>query len=128
MAARLLLDTNVVVDFLRNRAEAVGYIRGLTDRPLLSSITAGELYAGVRDGPERMQLDRLIIGFRVVPLTREMGIEGGLYVRKYAKSHSVGLADALIAATAHGIGARLVTLNRKHFPMLTDVLVPYTTP
>jgi predicted nucleic acid-binding protein len=36
------------------------------------------------------------------------------------------LADALIAATAEADGARLATLNIKHFPMLPDVLVPYT--
>jgi predicted nucleic acid-binding protein len=34
------------------------------------------------------------------------------------------LIDALIAATAEQENARLVTLNRKHFPMLSDVLVP----
>lgn len=33
--------------------------------------------------------------------------------------------DVLIAASAELSGARLVTLNRKHFPMLPDVLVPY---
>jgi predicted nucleic acid-binding protein len=37
----------------------------------------------------------------------------------------VGLADALIAATATQRQVPLVTLNRKHFPMLQDVIVPY---
>ncbi|MFN5219653.1 MAG: hypothetical protein ACK5FE_01870 [Cyanobacteriota bacterium] len=40
-------------------------------------------------------------------------------------SHGTGLADALIAASAEAAGATLVTLNRRHFPMLADVLVPY---
>jgi predicted nucleic acid-binding protein len=63
-----------------------------------------------------------------VALTREMGVTGGLFMRQYAKSHSIGLADALIAATGKHLGARLVTLNDKNFPMLTDVLVPYIMP
>jgi predicted nucleic acid-binding protein len=37
----------------------------------------------------------------------------------------VGLADALIAATSTQRQVPLVTLNRKHFPMLQDVIVPY---
>jgi len=36
----------------------------------------------------------------------------------------VGLADALIAATAELKQARLVTLNSRHFPMVA-VEVPY---
>ena len=49
-----------------------------------------------------------------------------MHRREYGKSHGVGLADALIAATAEVVGAQLVTLNKKHFPMLDDVYVPYT--
>jgi predicted nucleic acid-binding protein len=44
---------------------------------------------------------------------------------RYGKSHGVGLVDALIAATAKLHGYRLVTLNKKHFPMLDNVLIPY---
>jgi predicted nucleic acid-binding protein len=126
MADRLLLDTNVLIDLLRRRTDAINYLQGLRDLPFTSPVVLGELYAGVRDGPERLHLDQLVrSGVRVVSLTREMGISGGLFVRQYAKSHSVGLADALIAATAQQIGATLVTLNSKHFPMLNDILVPY---
>jgi predicted nucleic acid-binding protein len=48
-----------------------------------------------------------------------------LYRRDYGKSHGVGLADALIAATAELNQATLVTLNQKHFPMIIDIMVPY---
>ena len=55
-------------------------------------------------------------------------VRGGLFRRDYGKSHGVGLADALIAATAELAQATLVTLNAKHFPMLPTVLVPYQKP
>ena len=48
----------------------------------------------------------------------------GGYCLQYRRSHGVGIPDALIAATAHVHGARLVTRNLQHFPMLDDVLVP----
>jgi predicted nucleic acid-binding protein len=60
-----------------------------------------------------------------VPVDLAVAVRGGLYRRDFGKSHSTGLADALIAATAELSGARLVTLNDRHFPMLSDVIVPY---
>jgi predicted nucleic acid-binding protein len=44
-----------------------------------------------------------------------------------APATAPGLADALIAASAEAAGATLVTLNRRHFPMLAEVLAPYAT-
>ena len=125
MAERLLIDTDVLIDYLRDRAEAVSYLESLTESLLVSVITIAELYAGVREGAERTKLDEFIRAFEIVPVDREIAIRGGLYRRDYMKSHNVGLADALIAATVEFRQAKLVTLNSKHFPMLANVVVPY---
>jgi len=94
----------------------------------MSAITLAELYAGVREGTERTALDTFVQAFTILPVDDEIAVKGGLYRRDYSKSHSVGLADALIAATAAKHNATLVTLNNKHFPMLTNVVVPYQKP
>ena len=102
-------------------------------RPLAASaITIAELYVGVRDGVERQRLDAFVEAFEVLPLDRQAAVVAGLWRRQYGPSHGTGLADALIAASAEGAGAILVTLNRRHFPMLSHhfpmlshVLVPY---
>lgn len=125
MAGRALIDTDVLIDYLRDRAEAVSYLESLTEALLISVITVAELYAGVRDGAERTRLDEFIRAFQVVPVDRAISVAGGLYRRDYLKSHNVGLADALIAATAEIHRAELVTLNSKHFPMLAKVIIPY---
>lgn len=41
---------------------------------------------------------------------------------------NVGLADALIAASAEIYGLTLATLNKKHYPMLKTVHIPYRKP
>lgn len=125
MADTLLIDTDVIIDYLRGRTDAVAYLEGLTGTQLLSAVTVAELYAGVREGNERMALEILIKAFEVVPVSDSIAVKGGLFRRDYVKSHNVGLADALIAASAEARGAILVTLNRKHFPMLSSVAVPY---
>jgi hypothetical protein len=52
-------------------------------------------------------------------------ISNRLYRREYRPSHSTGLTDVLIAATAEENGTDLATSNRCHFPMVPKVVVPY---
>jgi predicted nucleic acid-binding protein len=125
MARQLLIDTDVLIDYLRGQAEAVSYLEGLTEQTLISVVTVAELYAGVREGAEREALDSFIAAFEIVPVNQTIASLGGLNRRDYGKSHGVGLADAIIAATAEVRKADLVTLNKKHFPMLTNIIVPY---
>ena len=125
MESILLLDTDVLIDYLRNRAEAVSYLENITQAPIVSAVTVAELFAGVREGEERKILNELIKNSSVIPITEEIAISGGLYRRDYHKSHGIGLADAIIAATAEAENATLVTLNKKHFPMLRKLFVPY---
>jgi predicted nucleic acid-binding protein len=120
-----VIDARIVIDHLRGRDEARQYLRGLPELPLLSAVTIAELFAGVREGGERTVLEALLTAFRVVPIDEPIARRGGLYRRRFHRSHGVGLVDALIAATADAMGARLATLNVKHFPMFADVIVPY---
>lgn len=125
MADCLLIDSDVLIDYLRGHSAAAGYLEGLTERQILSVMTVAELYAGIREGAERRALEELLAAFEIIPLDESTAVAGGLLRRKYLKSHNVGIADAVIAATAQAENAVLVTLNKKHFPMLSEVFVPY---
>ena len=125
IVAQLLIDTDVLIDYLRDYPDAVTYVEARQERCIISAVTVAELYAGVREGEERTRLDRFISAFEIVLVDASIAIQGGLYRRDYSKSHNVGLADALIAATAVQRQVSLATLNSMHFPMLPDVIVPY---
>lgn len=125
MTNNFLLDSNILVDYLRNRSGAVEFVDGLSNVPKISAITVAELYSGVREGREREILDQLISDIAVVDVDREIAVTGGLLRRRYLKSHGLEIADAIIAATAQIEGSELVTLNKKHFPMFSSVVVPY---
>jgi len=62
MAERVLIDTDVLIDYLRGRAEAVSYLENLTGQLLISAVTVAELYAGVREGAERVAFGAIRIG------------------------------------------------------------------
>ena len=128
MSEQLVIDTDVLIDYLRDHEAATAYLETCTHTLALSVISVAELYVGVRDGEERSRLDDFISAFETLPVDAPIAIQAGLWRRTYGRSHGTGLADALIAASASAAQATLVTLNRKHFPMLADVLVPYSKP
>lgn len=120
-----LIDSDVVIDYLRAVSEAESFIEGLEGRICLSAITVAELYQGVREGRERKQLEVFFQCFQILPISKEIAEMGGLYRRDFRKSHRIGLADALIAATATVFDLTLHTLNTKHYPMIEGIQPPY---
>ena len=124
-AGLLVIDTDVLIDYLRDQPQAVAFLEGSDQLLAASVVTLAELYVGVREGDERQRLDAFVTAFELLPLHRDAAVQAGLWRRQYGRSHGTGLADTLIAATVQAAGATLATLNRRHFPMLANVLVPY---
>lgn len=125
MVRPILLDTDVLVDFFRGHLKAEAFINTYHARIILSSIVVAELYAGVKGDAEQATLQEFVSLFRVIPVSDEIGKAGGLYKRDYGRSHGVGLADAILAATAKIENAELKTLNTKHYPMLKNLNPAY---
>lgn len=127
MNDKSLIDTDVLIDYLRGIAKAVQFLEKIIENSIcyISVITVAELYAGVKEGSERKNLEKFLRAFEIVDIDNSIAQQGGLYRRDYGKSHGVGLADALIASTNDFYDSELVTLNKKHFPMVKKIFVPY---
>ena len=121
----ILVDTDILVDFLRGYNKAVEFVNAHVALIILSSIVVAELYAGVKGEQEQAALDSFISIFQIVSPDLGIAKAAGLYKRNYGKSHGVGLADALIAATAEAENAELKTLNIKHYPMFKNMSPAY---
>ena len=125
MERLFLIDTDVLVDFFRGYSKAVAYMNTNSSHIVLSSIVVAELYAGVKGKTELSVLENFVSLFRVIPVTSAIAKTGGLYKRDYGKSHGIGLADAIIAATCTIENVELKTLNIKHYPMLKGLKSAY---
>ena len=121
----IVLDTCVLVDFLRGHKQAVSFVLTNQDAIILSSIVIAELHAGARDENEVAELRRLPILFPTASVSVEIASLSGMYMRRYYKSHGLGLADAVLAATATSSEAILKTLNVRNFPMFDDLKPAY---
>ena len=120
-----LFDTDVIIDFLRGHPEAVNFFNTFDQEFRISAVTVAELYSGTKGDTERDELAWFLSLFTVIPLTEEIAIDAGKLRQYYFRSHGMGLADAMIAATARSFGARLISLNKKRFSMLGNLVVPY---
>ena len=83
------------------------------------------MYAGVKGDAEQAVLENFVSLFSVIPVSAEIAKAGGIHRRDYRKSHGVGLADAILAATAEAENAELKTFNTKHYPMLKGLRPAY---
>ena len=75
---------------------------------------------------ERRPVASLFGVIRLLPVTDQIARRAGELLRAYRGSHTgIDLVDYAVAATAELHGARLATLNARHFPMFPDLAPPY---
>lgn len=117
---RYLLDTTVLIGYLRDDARAVAFVLGRFsegDDLCTSCVTIVEVERGSRPGGRKAAgalLDRLAF----LPTTKEAAFHAGRYQADWRRrGKTIHLADALIAGTARAHGAVLVTDNLADLPM-----------
>ena len=116
-----LVDTDVLIDVSRNNEAAIDFLDQLGDSWSISIITALELIVGARNKKEVGQIDQLVAAYPAIPLTAEIGNSSYGLLRKFAKSHGLRVFDSLIAASAIQEDLTLVTRNKKHFQMISNL-------
>lgn len=122
-----LLDSDLLIEHLRGRQQARSFIAELraSGDLLISAITVAELYTGAQIHKDEGQIDDLLRLTRILPVDEHLARQGGLLRGRYRQSHGTSLNDAIIAATAERERATLITFNKRHFPMVNDLIVPY---
>ena len=126
-----VIDTNILIDLLRNAKETVTYISKIEENetPLSTTvINAFELYYGAHKSKQRKQnlratrklLNRLIL-LPLEPTSAETA--GHIYAELEAKGQPIGLRDSLIGAITLSKGFRIATKNVKHLQKITGLTV-----
>ena len=115
----VLLDTTVLIDYLRGRpaVDRVNTLLARGDTLCTSAINVEEIIRGLRE-PETEAVGMLFDGLRIVPIRRDEGRQAGEWRRQFAaQGTTLSQADCLIAAAARTAAAVLATGNPRHFPM-----------
>jgi len=80
------------------------------------AVSWAEIFAGIRAG-EESRTEAFFDARGEIPIDATTGRRAGAYLSRYARSHGLQIADALVAAAATTAGLHLWTLNVRHYPM-----------
>jgi tRNA(fMet)-specific endonuclease VapC len=122
-AARTIIDTDLLIDLLRNEEEVVAFITEIEkETNLLSttSINAFELYYGAHKSKkfeQNLQATRtLLTRLIVLPLTTRSAQKAGhIFAELEKEGQPIGLRDTFIGAIALTKGFSIATRNTVHF-------------
>ncbi len=122
----MIFDTDVLIYYLRGNERARKRLAAASHAERqMSVVTHMELLAGSRGPLESRVIDKLAEAqfSRVHPLDESLSALSLRLIRRFAASHGLRLADALVAATALSRGHRLVTGNPRHFRFIPQLVV-----
>lgn len=118
----MIIDTDVLIWFLRGNEKAKKKI--YENIPFkISVITYMEIVRGMKNKEEQKLLHKYLKKWAVeiIQIHENISTRGMFFVEDYSLSHSIELADALIAATAVETGESLLTGNVKHYKHVPNI-------
>jgi predicted nucleic acid-binding protein len=125
---RYFVDTTFAVDYLRGRATAEQRFQRLFedgDEPYVNDVVLCELAVGLDsvDDPAFVAFTRALSFVQPSP---DYAVLAGSWRRAARRAgRTLDLADALIAAAADGLGARILTRNLRDFALTPVPVEPY---
>lgn len=115
----MIIDTDVLIWYLKGNERAKKSVEESIPFSI-SVITYMELIQGMRNREEFKKFQKQIHKWNtnIIQIDQEISSRAMFYVQEYALSHSMMLADALIAATVVQTSDKLLTANDKHYKFI----------
>jgi len=124
----VILDTDVMIDLLRQYPPAVTWLESLGDEEVaLPGFVVMELVQGCGNKAEQEQVERKLVGYSLIwPSPETCDAALSVFARFYL-SHGLGILDAVIGQMAVALNLPLHTFNQKHYAAIPDLktLQPY---
>lgn len=118
----MIIDTDVLIWYLRGNDAAKRTVE--QNIPFsISVVTYMELIQGMINKDEMKKFQKQIRKWNVdiIQIDKEISARAMFYVQEYSLSHSMMLADGIIAATAVQHGEALLTANDKHYKFIPTI-------
>lgn len=125
----IFLDSDVVIDLLREYPAAITWFDSLDDNETLalSGFVVMELIEGCQNKRQQEKLQGNLTLYEIVWLSSEDCDKALEIFAQYHLSHNAGLIDVLIGQTAVALGVSLYTFNQKHYGFIPNLqtIQPY---
>jgi predicted nucleic acid-binding protein len=118
----VLFDTDILVWIQKGNHRAATLVDREEER-CISVLTYMELLQGAKEKRQHEHvLDFLSeYGFRILPLSENIGHRAAIYIEEYSLSHGLRAGDAIIAATATDNNLTLCTSNLRHYRPIQEL-------
>ena len=118
----MIMDTDILIWYMRGNKKASKIIEDQQGF-FTSVITYLELVQGMRNKNELIELRRAFREWntKILYISEEISSKAMFYIERHYLSHSLQLADALIASTALVNGLPILTGNDKHYKMIKEL-------
>lgn len=120
--SRIIVDSNILINFLRGREEEVELVKSLASEKILGTtdVNAFELYYGAyksgRQDEELAAVKGLLNSLFLVSTNEDsMEIAGKIMVNLEKRGKSIDMRDLFIGAICLTNSFPLLTKNKKHF-------------
>lgn len=128
---KTIIDTDLLIDLLRNKKEAVIFITRLEKDHFILCTTAiniFELHHGAHksnDTEKNLQaISKVLSRLVILPLTSKSAQKAGhIYAELEKIGHTIGLRDTFIAAIALTRECRVATRNIEHFNKISELKI-----
>ena len=120
----LLIDTDILIWYMKGNEKAYRLIENNKNFQI-SVVTYIEIVQGMRN-KEELKIFRKFLkscNAQFIYINEEISTKAMFYVEQYYLSHSIQLADALIAATAVSHGLPITTGNYKHYKIIKEIQI-----
>jgi len=123
---KYLIDTDVIIWFLRGKKETVELIQKFQKftLPACSPISIVEVQSGLKNSEEEITSD-FLNSLEVIPIERVIANKAGELLREYRrKGITLGINDTIIGVTCLMHDLILVTYNPEHYPFKNLKIYP----
>jgi tRNA(fMet)-specific endonuclease VapC len=124
---KLVLDTNIYVDFAEGASETVDFIATYGESLFLPSIVLGELHYGFMKGQRQQMNERKLQQFisrlkvEIIPVDKDVARKyASIYLSLRNKGTMIPINDVWIAACCMEVGGTLLTHDR-HFQLTSQI-------
>ena len=118
----MIIDTDVLIWYLRGNEKAKIFVEDAVPFTI-SVVTYMELVQGMKNKTEFKLFQKQMLKWNthIIQIDQSISSRAMFYVQEYALSHSMMLADALIAATVIQNSEVLVTANDRHYTFIPNI-------
>ena len=125
----MIIDTDVLIWYLRGNTKAKEIVEN--NIPFsISVVTYMEIIQGMKNKDEFKLFQKQMLRWntKIIQIDQEISSRAMFYVQEYSLSHSMMLADGLIAATVVQNSEILLTANDKHYKFIPTIECKYFNP